>query len=48
MSSDLSKISSESKITFAVSDGKIEIPYNTFIKFKTLSAMCEDLGMSAD
>ena len=36
------------KIPFAVSDGKVEIAYKTFIKFKTLNIMCEDLEISMD
>ena len=36
------------KILFAVSDGKVEIAYKTFSKFKTLNIMCEDLEISMD
>ncbi len=36
------------KITFAVCNEKIDIPYKTFMQFKTLNTMCEDLDLDMD
>lgn len=36
------------KVSFAVGNGKVEIPYKTFMQFKTMNTMCEDLDLSMD
>lgn len=36
------------KVLFAVGEGKVEIAYKTFMQFKTMNTMCEDLDLSMD
>jgi len=36
------------KVSFAVGDGKVMVAYKTFMQFKTMNTMCEDLELTMD
>jgi len=36
------------KVSFGVGDGKVLVAYKTFMQFKTMNTMCEDLDLSID